>query len=151
MAEVLTKGNVFTGARARLEINGVKVGYATNCNFREEIQYDPVETFDNLEIEEHVPVRYRISFSMGFVRVIKNTLKRDGIFPAGGSNKDERLRNVLTAGNLLVTLSDPTTGTILATVEQAKATTTDFQVSATGIVGQNVDFVAIRMRDESEG
>lgn len=144
------KGKVFTGARARLSVDGVKVGYATDCDGREEIQLDPVECLDNIEVEEHVPTRYRVSFSMGFVRVVGNTMKRDGTFPAGGNNKDDRLKNILTAGALTVTIEDPQTKTVLMTLEQARASSNNFRIGATGIVGNNVDFVAIRMRDESE-
>ncbi len=37
------KGNLFTGARARFSISGVKVGFARNVTVREEIQLDPVD------------------------------------------------------------------------------------------------------------
>ena len=50
------KGNLFTGARARFSISGVKVGFARNVTVREEIQLDPVEVLDNIEVEEYVPV-----------------------------------------------------------------------------------------------
>lgn len=144
------KGKVFTGARARLLVNGVKVGYARGCSGREEIQYEPVEALDNIEVEENVPTRYRVTFSMEFVRVVGSTLKTAGIFPKTGQNPEEHIRNVLTNGELAVTLEDNQTGQVIMTLEQAKASTQNFDVAATGIVGTNVDFVAIRLRDESE-
>ena len=36
------RGLVLSGARARLMIEGVKVMYATNVSYSEEIQHDPV-------------------------------------------------------------------------------------------------------------
>ena len=36
------RGLVFSGARARLMIEGVKIMYATNVSYSEEIQHDPV-------------------------------------------------------------------------------------------------------------
>ena len=144
------KGKVFTGARARLLVNGVKVGYARNCNGREEIQYEPVEALDNIQVEENVPTRYRVSFSMGFVRIVAETLKSLGWFPSLGQNPEEHLTNVLTQGILTVTIEDNLTGAVIMTLEQATITSRNFTIDATGIVGIDVDFVAIRMRDESE-
>lgn len=144
------KGKVFTGARARLLINGVKVGYARNCNGREELQQEPVEALDNIQVEENVPTRYRVSFSMGFVRIVGTTLKTLGWFPALGQSPEEHLTNVIGQGLLTVTIEDNQTGAVIMTLEQASATSRNFTVDATGIVGIDVDFVAIRMRDESE-
>jgi hypothetical protein len=144
------KGKVFTGARARLSVNGVKVGYARNCNGREELQHEPVEALDNIQVEENVPTRYRVSFSMGFVRVVGTSLKSLGWFPQLGQNPEEHLTNVLTQGILTVTIEDNQTGAVFMTLEQASATSRNFTIDATGIVGIDVDFVGIRMRDESE-
>lgn len=144
------KGRVFSGARARLLINGRKVGYARNCNGREEIQYDPVEVMDNIEVEEHVPVRYRVSFSMSRVRIVKETLKSLGYYPQLGANPSEHLSNILTSGVLTVTIEDNKTGAIIMTLEQARAQSKGFSIDATGMVSEDVDFVAIRARDESE-
>jgi len=144
------KGRVFTGARARLLIDGQKVGYARNCNGREEIQYEPVEVLDNIEVEEHVPVRYRVTFSMSRVRIVKETLKSLGYYPKLGNNPGEHLLNILTSGTLTVAIEDNKTGSPIMILEQAKAQSKNFSVDASGMVAEDVDFVAIRMRDESE-
>jgi len=144
------KGLVFTGARARLLVNGVKVGYARNCNGNEQIQMEPVEALDNIQVEENVPTRYRVSFSMGFVRVVRTSLKSLGWFPALGSSPEEHLTNVITQGLLTVTIEDNQTGAVIMTLEQSQITSRNFTVDATGIVAIDADFVGIRMRDESE-
>ena len=144
------KGKVFTGARARLLINGVKVGYARNCSGGEQIQYEPVEALDNIQTEENVPTRYRVNFSMGFVRVVNSTVKSAGWFPKLGSNPEEHLSNVITQGLLTVSIEDNQTGAVIMTLEQAAATSNNFSIDATGIVGNDIDFVAIRLRDETE-
>jgi hypothetical protein len=144
------KGRVFTGARARLLINGVKVGYARNCSGREEIQYEPIKVLDNIQVQEHVPVAYVVSFSAGHVRIVGETMKSLGHFPSLGNNPAEHLANVLTSGALTITIEDNQTGNIMMTLEQAKATSNNWTIDATGVVGVDMEFVAIRSRDESE-
>lgn len=144
------KGLVFTGARARLVINGKKVGWATSVSGSEEIQYDEVEVLDNIQIQEHVPVRYRVTLSMGLVRIVGRTLKSEGFFPKIGGSAEDHLKNILTNGELVVTVEDNETGKILATYEQAKVASHNWTINATGIVGEDVSFVAIRSKDEVE-
>ena len=89
------KGRLFTGARARFSINGIKVGYARNVAVTEEIQYDPVEILDNIEVEEFVPVAYRVTFTASQFRIIGETVKSLGFFPNLGANTEEHLENIL--------------------------------------------------------
>ena len=147
---MVEKGNVFTGARARLLINGKKVGYARNCSGGETLTHEEIEALDNIEVEEHVPTRYRVRFSMGFVRLVIESVKSLGYFPSNGQNPQEHLANVLTSGDLVVSIEDNQTGNVLMTLEQARAQDHNFDIAATGVVSQSLDFVAIRMRDESE-
>ncbi len=139
------RGLVFSGARARLMLDGVKVAYATNVDYSEEIQYDPVEPLDQLEVAEHVPVAYRVTFGAQMVRVITHPIKlRDGlaIFP--------RLEDILTSGEMTATVEDRVTGTVASNIEAVKAATYRVNVGARAIVLTDVTFVAIRIRDESE-
>jgi len=126
-------------------IEGAKVMYCTNVSYGEEVQYDPVEVLDQLEVAEHVPVAYRVNFSSQHVRVITNSIKlRDGvrIFP--------RLEDILTSGELTATVEDRVTGTIVSNIERVRASSYNINVGARGIVLSDVQFVAIRIRDESE-
>ena len=138
-------GKVLSGARARLSIEGVPVLYATNCNYSEEIQYDPVEVLDLLEVAEFVPVAYRVTFTSQHVRVITNSIKnRDGIkiFPS--------LKDIITAPDLVASIEDNVTGEVLANIERVKASRYTVNIGARGIVMTDVEFVAIRIQDESE-
>jgi len=139
------RGLVFTGARARLSFDGVKLALCMNVNYGEEIQHDPVEPLDQFDVAEHVPVAYRVSFGAQMVRIITNTIKnRDGvvIFPT--------LENILTRGEMTATVEDPTTGTIVANIQRVKATRYQNNIGARGIVLKDCDFVATRIRNESE-
>lgn len=147
------KGLIFTGARARFSLNGKKVGWATYVSGSEEIQYEEVEVLDNIQVQEHAPVRYRVSLSMSQVRIVGSSLKASGFFPKNGANSEEHLRNILTNGELVATIEDTdATGkkTLIATYEQVKVSNKNFQISATGVVGEDVTFVAIRASDEAE-
>jgi hypothetical protein len=147
---VAEKGRLFTGARARFSINGVKVGYARNVAVTEEIQYDPVEILDNIEVEEYVPVAYRVTFTASQFRIIGETVKSLGYFPNVGSNTEEHLENILVSGDLTATVEDTNTGKIFATLEQVKVASHNWTIDARGVVGEDLTFVAIRIKDESE-
>ena len=144
------KGNLFTGARARFSISGVKVGFARNVTVREEIQLDPVEVLDNIEVEEYVPVAYRVTFSASIFRIIGDTIKSRGWFPATGANTEEHLTNILTSGELTCTVEDTRTGEIFATLEQVRLQSHNWTIDARGVVGEDIEFDAIRLKDESE-
>lgn len=144
------KGRLFTGARARFSINGKKVGYARNVAVTEEVEYFPAEVLDNIEVEEHVPVAYRVTFTASQFRIIGETLKSLGYFPGVGANTDEHLTNILTSGDLVGTVEDSKTGKIFATLEQVKVSSHNWTIDARGVVGEDMTFVAIRLKDESE-
>lgn len=146
----LAKGKMFSGARAVFSLSGVQVGFATSVSVGESIDYQPVETLDNIEVDEYVPVGYRVTFSAAQFRIVGSTLKSQGWFPKVGNNTNDHLSNILTNGDLTATIEDRTTGTILATLEQVKVTDHNWTVNARGIVGEDVNFVAIRLKDESE-
>jgi len=147
----MEKGRVFTGARARFILKGKKVGYATNVAGSEEIQYDPVEVLDNIQVEEFVPVAYRVSFTASLVRIFGETVKTLGFFPQVGVDPAEHLRNILLSGELSAVLEDNQNETPVMTLEQVKVQSHNFTVNARGIVGMDLTFVATRMKDESGG
>lgn len=139
------RGLVLSGARMRLMLEGVKVAYATNVNYSEEIQRDPVEVLDQLEVAEHVAVRYRATLSAQWVRLVSQPIKlREGvtIMPT--------LDNILSQAPLTATLEDSVTGSVAANITQVEATRYSVAIGATGIVLTDAEFVAIRIQDESE-
>lgn len=144
------KNRLFTGARALFSINGVKVGYARNVTVGETIAYEPVDVLDNIETEEFVPTGYSVRFSAGMFRIVGETLKTRGWFPSVGNNTAEHLENILLTGDLTATIEDTRTNNIIATVEQVKVASHNYSIDPRGIVGTDVEFVAIRVRDESE-
>lgn len=151
--------NTFSGARAIFRVDSNKIAFASGCSGGEEIQFEPVDVLDNLEPQEHVPVGYRVNFSAEVFRTIKGvngaivpkegihgSVKEMGIFPKAGADP----LNILNSGEMTSTITDRLTQKTIMQVERVKAATHNFNVTARGIVGQNVTFVAIRMKDESE-
>jgi hypothetical protein len=139
------RGLVLSGARARLMIEGVKVMYATNVSYSEEIRHDAIEVLDQFDVAEHVPVSYNVTFSAQMVRVVTNPIKlRDGVVI------QPRLEDILSAPELTCSIEDRATGNVIANIERVKATRYTQNTGARGIVLNDVEFVAIRIRDESE-
>lgn len=154
----MSNNMIFSGARAVFSIKGVKVAFASGVDVTEEIQYDPAECLDNLEVEEHVPTGYRVHFTTTLFRSIKGgtgstapagnfgSSKEMGYFPKAASDQ----LTVLTSGVLTCTISDKNSKQIVCTLEECKCATNNFNVTARGIVGVNNAWVAKRSRDESE-
>jgi len=144
------KGRLFTGARARFSINGIRVGYARNVSLTEEVEYQPVEVLSNIAVEEHVPIAYRVRFTASQFKIVGETLKTLGFFPEVGATTDELLTNILALGDLTATIEDTKTNAVIATVEQVKIASHSITIDARGVVGEDMEFVAIRLKDESE-
>jgi len=144
------KGRTLTGARARLSMNGKKVGYATGVNISEEIEYQPQEVLDNIEVDEHIPTAYRVSMSASLIRIVGETMKSQGYFPKTGKSPEEHLTNILLQEDMVATIEDSKTGKIPYTVEQVKIASKNVSISARGIVGKDVAMVCTRVKDESE-
>ena len=111
---------------------------------------EPVEVLDNIEVEEYVPTGYRVTFTASKFRVIGETLKTRGWFPANGANTGEHLQNILASENMTAQIEDVGTNKTFAVLEQVKIQSHNWVIDARGIVGEDVTFNAIRLKDESE-
>lgn len=139
------RGLVLTGARARLSLQGVPIMYTLNASYGEQIQLDPVEPLDQFDVAEFVPTAYRCTFTAQIVRVITASVKLHNgltIFPT--------LENILTAAEMTATIEDNVSGRVVANIERVRASRYQISVGARGIVLTDVEFTAIRIRDESE-
>jgi hypothetical protein len=143
--------NILTGARVRLEVNGVKLGYCTGCNITEEITYEPLKVLDNIETEELVPTDYNVTFTAAHVRVKGTTLKSLGYFPKTGTTPDEHLVNIMNQGELSGAVIDKISPSkTIMLLERVKCGSKALAITARGLVGEDVTFQALRVRDESE-
>jgi len=163
--------NVFSGARAIFRVNDKQVAFASGCDGTEEVLYEAVDVLDNIEVAEYVPVGYRVNFNCAVFRTVQGpqitpegpiwktgpkapadgqlgSLKNPavGIFPRSTGTPSE----ILTNGSMNASVTDRLTNTSLYRMQEVKATTLNFSITARGIVGQNVSFNAIRMSSEDE-
>ena len=144
------KGVIFTGARARFIVDGKKIGFATTVSGREMLEYERVKVLDNLQTQEHVPVDYDTELSASRVQIVGKSLKSQGLFPSLGGNAEEHLQNVLTSGALSAHIEDNATSTVMFLFEEVRVSSHNWTINARGIVGNDMTFVAIRQRDQSE-
>lgn len=139
-----------TGARLKFMLNGVKVGYAVGVNIDESIDYQPIEVLDNIEVEEHCPVGYRVNMTAQLIRLFNKSLKQAGYFPKQGSNPQQFLENILKMPELTAALDDSYEKETVFVVEGVKVASQSIAVSARGVVANNATMVAKRCRDESD-
>ncbi len=143
------KGRVLHGARARFIIQGVQVGYARSVSVTEELEYQPMDVLDNIEVEENVAVSYRVRFTASIFRIVGETLKKAGWFPKIGKDAQEHMSNILSTGDLVAVVEDTKTNQPIATLLQCKIASHNWTVEKGTITGEDVEFVAIRVRDET--
>lgn len=141
-------GKVLTGCRVRVMLGGKKVGYVQGLQINEEVQYQPIEACDNIEVEENVPIGYTVGGSMQKVRIVGASVKQEGYFPSTGKTPAEHLLNILNQGVLTLVAEDNKTGLAIMTLQEVKIASNNTSVSARGVVGVDVAFVAKRKRDE---
>lgn len=145
------KGRLLTGARVRFTFNGKMIGYASGITVTESIEFEPIEVIDNIEVEEHVPIAYRVSFSATLFKIVGSTLKSEGLMPSNGADAEEHLTNILLhSGKMKAQLEDTKTNKIFGEFQEVKVTSHNWTINARGVVGEDVEFVAIRLADESE-
>lgn len=135
-------GQVFVGARGRFKVNGEKVAFAGGVSGEESIDHEAIDVLDLLEVLEYVEVAYRASLNANIFRVIGQSLKNLGIFPVQA--------NILTSGVLECAIEDTITNSTAYLFQGCKAGNKSFDMSARGVVTENLSFVAIRVMGEEQ-
>lgn len=145
--------NTFTGARALFYFNNEIVGWASGVSGSEEIQYEGIDRLNHLEVAEHAPVGYRVTFTATIFRTIgrgaisngesaPGSLKEQNIFP--------RFNQILRLEGVEVSIVDTISKKVIFQLEKVKTASYQFNVTARGVSAQNVTFVAQLAKDESE-
>jgi len=138
----MAASKTFSGARAVFLINSVPVAFAGGVSGEEMIDYEPVDVLTLLEVREFVPVAYRTSLNAQVFRVVGDSLKKLGILP--------RQEDIITSGDLEAAIQDVVTRQTVALFEGVRCSGHSWDVTARGIVQENVTFVSIRVLDEFE-
>ncbi len=138
----MAASKTFSGARAVFLINSVPVAFAGGVSGEEMIDYEPVDVLALLEVREFVPVAYRTSLNAQVFRVVGDSLKKLGILP--------RQEEIITSGDLEAAIQDVVTRQTIALFQGVRCAGHSWDVTARGIVQENVNFVSIRVLDEFE-
>jgi hypothetical protein len=138
----MAASKTFSGARAVFLINTVPVAFAGGVSGEEMIDYEPVDVLTLLEVREFVPVAYRTSLNAQVFRVVGDSLKKLGILP--------KQEDIITSGDLTAAIQDKVTNQTLALFQGVRCAGHSWDVTARGIVQENVTFVSIRVLDEFE-
>lgn len=132
----------FSGARAIFLINSIPAAFAGGVSGEETVDYEPVDVLGMLEVKEHVPVAYRTSLNAQMFRVIGTSIKKIGILP--------ELQDIINSDDLTAAIQDSVTNTTMALFQGVRCSGHSFDITARGLVQENVTFVAIKVQDESE-
>lgn len=132
----------FSGARAIFLVNSVPVAFAGGVSGEETVDYEPVDVLGILEVKEHVPVAYRTSLNAQMFRVIGTSIKKIGILP--------ELQNIITSDDLTAAIQDSVTNQTMSLFQGVRCSGHSWDVTARGLVQENLTFVAIKVQDESE-
>lgn len=145
-------GNVISGARARLFVDGQAVGYATGVDVSQEYQYEPIRVLDNIEVSEFVPIGYECSASCRRVRFVPGSLRGPdlSVIPKLGRTPEDHLRNILDRSDGYdIQVDDRIASQTVALLLGAVATRNAWSLDARGIIGESIDFLAIKLADEA--
>lgn len=144
----------FTGARAMMYLNltnppigMVPVGWAAGVGGEEVVDFDPISVIGMLEIKEHAPVAYRVGLTAQAFRLVGSPLKDFGpnhvpVFP--------KEKDILTTDTMDAVIIDSLTNKVTSVTQGVKASGHTWDITARGVVAENISFVAIRTKDESE-
>lgn len=138
----MAASKTFSGARAVFLINSVPVAFAGGVSGEEQIDYEPVDVLALLEVREFVPVAYRTSLNAQVFRVVGDSLKKLGILP--------RQEEIITSGDLEAAVQDVVTRQTICLFQGVRCSGHTWDITARGIVQENVSFVSIRVLDEFE-
>lgn len=138
----MAASKTFSGARAVFLINSAPVAFAGGVSGEENITWEPVDVLSLLEVREFVPTSYVVSLNAQVFRVVGQSLKQLGIL--------NRQEDIITGGDLEAAIQDTVTRQTICLFQGVRCSGHSWDVTARGIVQENVTFVAIRCLDESE-
>ena len=84
---------VFTGSKASLKLNGVKVAFVGGVNITEENTLTDINVIDQLEVAEHAETGHIVSFTCNLFKTAANTAQSLGLSP-------NNLRDQMSQGEL---------------------------------------------------
>lgn len=84
---------VFTGSKASLKLNGVKVAFVGSISVTEDDTLTDIDIIDQLEVAEHAETGHKVSFTCNLFKIDENSASKLGIRP-------DNIRDILTQPEL---------------------------------------------------
>lgn len=139
-------GRTVTGARCKLLINGVEVGFATGISITENIAQQPIDVLGEIDSVEIEPTGRSVTMNANMVRIKSQTLQSLGVWPAVDKGTVEAVNFPAMDGLVLDAVDD---NTVLYKVEGLKCQNRSLNVDSRGIMSLNVSFMGLRLFDET--
>lgn len=133
---------VFSGARAKLILNGEEIGFATGVSANESITHQRVDVLGNIDSQELVPVSRVVSAQADFVRITNSSLQELGVMPRGNT------ADVINFPELTLEVYDQVSDVPVWRIEGARCESRSWQVQSGSIVTVNASFQARKLFDE---
>lgn len=143
------KNKIFTGPRARVTIGTEEIAFGVSVSGTEQIQRLPAIALNSFHVKEWVPVGYDVAFSMSRLYLLEKSMKSMGLMPSTKALSSSHLAAVLNQTSMSVVIDDsmPDPGNRFMVLEQAEIVSRQFGFGPRDLVGEDVEFVAIRMYD----
>lgn len=134
---------VMTGSKVIFTLGGVKIAFASQCSFTEEIALTDINVLDKLEVEEYAETGYRVSLQCQTFRVANQSIKN-----LGGVNIMPRLEDILTSGDVQAEIIDKISSAVILLMEGVKLESRQTNVDARGVMTETLNFRGIKSSDE---
>lgn len=140
-------GKSFGGARAKILVRGIEVGYATGVSGNEMIAQVPVDVLGDAYTKEHELVGITVSMSADFVRMRQESLVQQGLWPSGDT------ADLLAFNDAPMTwdVYDQSTDKIVERIEGVVCESRGWRVDRGSVMMTNASFRGIRMTDDTPG
>lgn len=124
---------VFTGSKAALKINGVKIGFVGSVSITEENTLTDIDVLDQLEVAELAETAHKVSFECNLFKIDGNSISALGIQP-------DNIRAILSQPELTMELFDTVEDIVQYTISGVKWEGGTGSVDARGVWQGNWKF-----------
>lgn len=142
--------NTLSGPRASFTINGIVVGYASQCSVAQSYSYSPVNVIGSVETLAHIPTSYSASVTFNNLRLVGQTLRTLGWWVPLGNGPTEHLRNLVQLPELTAVLEDTVTNTVCGLILGVRIESSSLNVSAGGLWTEDYSCVCRRVLMEGD-
>lgn len=145
------KRQIFTGCRARILMNGQRVGWAKGVSGTREYSKEAIEVVDNIETEEFATTGYRVSMRCSLVGIVTQSLVQMGLLPNIGQNSEDHLKAAIALAPFKIQVEDNITHKVQWEFSDCEIATESFDVMARSVMGKDVSIVGIRVKSDVDG